>query len=236
MVSERTAQGAPYAPLRNVMSVITRYRDRGLPETITAPVLQQIGIPGGNAPRTLQALRFLRLLDDEGHKTQIFDRLRVATTEDYPSLLAEIVRNAYASVFTIADPAQDDLVAISDAFRQYEPAAQRGRMVTLFLGLCREAGIVPSQATRKRQAQGSQPRSAPVQRQRQRQQRATPTRGQEASGPSPHDTEQEAPDYRLVFALIQQLPKEKKWTKIRRDRWIQAMGSAIDLLIETSDE
>ena len=44
------------------------------------------------------------------------------------------------------------------------------------------------------------------------------------------------PNYYLISVLLQQLPKDGKWTQKQRDRWMQAMAANIDLLLEVSDE
>jgi hypothetical protein len=137
-----TAKSAPYAPVNNVLGVVARFRERGLPETLTPHELTRIGIPEGNTSRTLQALRFLGLIDEEGHHTPAFSRLRIASTAEYPSTLAELLREAYSDIFRILDPAEANEIDLNDAFRGYHPQAQRSRMVVLFLGLCREAGLL----------------------------------------------------------------------------------------------
>lgn len=133
----------PYAPVKNVLDVVHRLRDRGVPIPLTADSLTTIGVPDGNAPRTLQALKFLGLVDGKGQLTESAERLRRANTEEYPTLFAEVIRSAYVPVFQLVDPAQDDEIKVADAFRQYDPAGQREKMVTLFMGLCEEADIVP---------------------------------------------------------------------------------------------
>jgi hypothetical protein len=132
---------APYAPTKAVLGVIERFRERGLPDPLTNAGLEQIGIQASNAPRTLQALRFLGLVDEGGNRLQAFDDLRMAKTDEYPDQLALILRVAYLPIFGITDPAVDTEIQISDAFRGFEPASQRVKMVSLFMGLCRAAGI-----------------------------------------------------------------------------------------------
>ena len=154
----------PYAPVRNVLDVVHRLRDRGVPNPLTAESLTSIGVPDGNAPRTLQALKFLNIVDSKGGITEPAERLRRASTDEYPTLLAEMIRAAYVPVFQLVDPAQDDEIKVADAFRQYDPAGQRDKMVTLFMGLCEEAHLV--QPSEKRPARTTPPRRdrVPVQR------------------------------------------------------------------------
>lgn len=147
--------GAPYAPVATVLEVINRYRDRGLQTPFTVDVLTRAGVTDGLAPRTLQSLRLLDLINGEGQPTEEFERLRQAPTDEFPHRLEALIRMVYADVFQFADPSVDGPERVSDAFRQYSPAGQRGRMVTLFLGLCQEAGIVDTAPIRRRSTRAS---------------------------------------------------------------------------------
>jgi hypothetical protein len=140
----------PYAPPSNVISLVHRFRERSLPGKVDVPLLVDVGISEGNAHRVLHALRFLGLLDDDGHPTNNFEALQIASDEEYRELLAGFVRAAYAEVLAIVDPSRDQLDTITNHFRRYLPTSQRGRQVTLFLGLCREAGIPLLDAPRER--------------------------------------------------------------------------------------
>ena len=133
---------APYASPKNVLDVMERYRNRGLRTPFTVDLLGQIGVPDGAAHRTLQALRLLDLVDDAGEPTEALEGLKRASEDEYRPLLAQIVRSAYHTIFTVADPAEDSPVAVRDAFRFYKPDSQQHRMITLFLALCEEAGII----------------------------------------------------------------------------------------------
>ena len=242
MVTE--AQNAPYAPIDAVVGVIRRLRDRGLPEVLTAQNLPQLGVAEGNAPRTLVALRFLGLVDDDGRRTEEFNRLGQASTEQYPEQLAQIVRAAYAPVFTIVDPAVDSDIAVADAFRQYQPLSQRARMIALFNGLCREAGIIPGGPLQRRErARRGAAAAAPARVAQPRRQRRRPQA--EAAPPPPRHREEAEHehledggpvDYRPLAALMQQLPKDGKWSQARRDRWMRAFEANVDLLIEIVPE
>jgi hypothetical protein len=133
---------APYAPKDAVVGVIHAYRDRPVPTPIDAGVIEKIGVSPTVVPRTLQALKLLDLIDGSGMPTPALQDLRKAGSDEYRLRLGEVVRAAYAEIFTYRDPATDDVSKIEDAFRSYEPVSMRPRMVRLFLGLCAEAGII----------------------------------------------------------------------------------------------
>jgi len=230
---------APYAPTKTVIDVIKRIREKGFPsDPMTTGTLETIGIPSTMIGPTLKALVFLRLLDEGGNRMEDFNRIQRAATEEFPGLLAEIIRKAYLPVFTIVDPGQDDLTTISDAFRKYDPVNQRQKMIRLFMGLCEEAGIIKSQPKRRRLSRLSKSKEKleksslikPVTRMKQAN---TET---ERSYTINRDRDEIAANYRLISAIIQQLPDSGYWNSQKRKLWLDAMTSAIDLLIELRDE
>ena len=219
---------APYAPAKSVLAVVRRYRETGLPQPLTAASVQSIGIAQTMTSRTIQALRFLGLVDDDGHVTEAFEALKRAGSNEYPEQLDELLRQAYRPVFSIVDPAKHDIEAIADAFRQFEPSAQRTKMVALFRGLIEEANITPPRSVRQpvrkhmgvpkppqakaRSASSVQPSTVTVEPVRTR----TPRR-----------------DYALLVNFIQELPQNGQWDKNRRESWIKAFTAALDLLVNT---
>lgn len=136
-----TANPGPYAPPSAILDIIDRYRNRGLAKPITGEVLGRAGVSDSLIPRTLQSLQLLELIDDSGNPTETLESLRRAKEPEYKDQLSAWIRGVYADVLTFVDPSQDDETAIRDAFRSYNPVGQQSRMVTLFLTLCRAAGM-----------------------------------------------------------------------------------------------
>lgn len=221
----------PYAPAGPVIALIKRYRDRGLHEVLDLKNLESLSIAPGNAARVQRALEFLGLIDGAAKRTPLFDRLGKATTDEYVGVLAEVVRAAYAPIFAIVNPGLDTDIAVNDAFRPYRPTAQRGRMISFFLGMCQEAGITAGGPVERRprarrepavRAEASRPVRAPS-----TSREPTPT----DDIPTPANGT-DTPDYRLVAAVVQQLPRDGKWSQQRRDKWIEALTATVDLLVE----
>lgn len=241
---------APYAPADNVLVVIRRLRERGLPEILSTQELGRLGIPDGNTTRTLRTLRFLGLIDNEGQRTSTFNRLGRASTSEYPELLGEVLREAYQDVFKIVDPANSASTDIVDAFRHYQPQAQRERMVRLFMGLCREAGIIPGGPPEPRlrpktspngkiagASPGHGPRSGAsrqVLAENQAPRAGDNSRGQLtlAWDELPSTLQTLGEGYFLLQGLLRQLPPSRQWTQERRDQWLKALTAMLDFLIE----
>ena len=222
---------APYASSKVMLHIITRFRDTGLPEPLTFEGLERIGVPSTMTSPAFRALRFLGLVDEGGNRLPEFERLRRASSSEYQDTIAEIIRRSYIEVFKIVDPEQDTYERVHDAFRGFDPANQRQKMVRLFLGLCEEAGIVPPQPKRHRTSR------TPGKTQIDAKQTATPMSPPPpvASSSSPPTAAMQPRRYEVIDAIVAELPDEGKWRKARRDRWLAAMTSAVDLLIETDD-
>jgi hypothetical protein len=171
----------PYAAAANVIGVIERIRRINLPEAIDTEFLNVARVPEAARGRVLDALRFLRLIYPGGEPTEALQAIASATDEEYRELLAARIREAYAADLTRVDPAQDTQATVESQFRRYQPRSQTMRMVMLFLGLCRAAGMPVLDAPRQRAM-----RQAPAATSRQPRPTAVPSRSSGRSqAPSP---------------------------------------------------
>ena len=135
---------APYAPSTATMNIVERFRERGIPAPINGDALLRTGLVTESLmPRTLYTLQVLDLIDDAGNPTDTLKGIQRAPEAEYRACLAEWISTAYADVLSFIDPATATEQDVHDAFRLYNPPGQRARMVTLFLGLARAAGLAP---------------------------------------------------------------------------------------------
>ena len=114
---------APYASTGSITKVIEKHRQVGL-QTISLQRLQQIGVTEALAPRTLQALTFLGFYGEDGNVTPEFDALRKVPEHDLKPHLAALLREAYAPILEILDPATATVLDVENAFRGYAPTGQ----------------------------------------------------------------------------------------------------------------
>jgi hypothetical protein len=131
---------APYAPPSAVLAVIHHYKSKDVPASVTLTNLQQIGVTEALAPRTMNTLKFLGLVREDGTTTDAFRALRFATTDDYTKVLGSILEAAYKGVLDHVDLATAGDRELNNAFIPYSPGGQRPRMITLFQALAKEAG------------------------------------------------------------------------------------------------
>jgi hypothetical protein len=143
-------QRRPYAAAANVLAVLDRARRVNLPERVNSDWLEILGIPEVSRGRVLEALRFLRFITDDGRPTDLLRSYAGAPDDEVRELLAAAIRDAYADDFGRIDPATDTQPRVIAAFRRYQPRSQTNRMVMLFLGLARSAGIAVQDAPRER--------------------------------------------------------------------------------------
>lgn len=240
---------APYAPPVNVIDVIQHARKHSLQGSLTSRVLTSIGVPEGNVSRTLATFRFLNLIEEDGECTATFQRLARASDDEYPEQLAQVIREAYKTVFLYVDPSEfDNTVRLNNVFRQhFNPQAQRTRMVRLFLGLCREAGIISGPEPEPRRAKRTTGNKEHAARQTNKNGRVPPS--PEAEVPTASRVSQEPvtthaasrftdilAEYTICLETLRKLPSNQRWTAKQRARWIQAMTAVVDLAVEVVDE
>jgi len=138
---------APYASTGSITKVIEKHRQVGL-QTMSLQRLEQIGVTESLAPRTLQALVFLGFYDENGSVTPEFDALRHAEKHEFKPRLAALLREAYAPVLEVLDPATATPLDVENAFRGYLPTGQLARIVQLFMGLMIYADLMPEDRRR----------------------------------------------------------------------------------------
>ena len=134
---------APYAPTHAVTTALDAYRRTGL--AITPTNLERLSVPATITPRTMQALKLLDLLNEDGSASEALIQFKQAPTETHKEVLAQTLRAAYAPIFAITGPDLSEISTerVEDAFRHYTPDTLRPRMVNLFLGLAEYVGIIP---------------------------------------------------------------------------------------------
>lgn len=193
---------APYAPLASVRKILEAIRE-GNKGPWTTEACGSAGVTDSMIPRTLNSLEALGIVDAPGNLTASGRALLGTSGPDYTAALASIVSEAYAEVIDHAPPATASAAEVALAFDGFEPRAQQDKMVSLFRGLSAECGL---SSARRRRTPARETRGAGA---------------RELSGAvSP------------IEAVLRQLPPGRRWTKERRDAWITAMTSFVDLLYE----
>lgn len=111
-----------------------------MPNKVDADLLQDYGISRGNVFALLSTLKFLNLIDEGGEPTADFGSLQTMG-EEFQGNLEQIIRKAYADLFSRFDLTKDSREHIRNYFARNYSASQAGKATTLFYGLCSKAGI-----------------------------------------------------------------------------------------------
>src|SRR5258706_13841719 len=121
---------APYTSIGNILLILGKIRMGWVPNNpIDKGEMERVGITAGNANRTIAALEYLGLINEDGRPTDTWKAIATSTTNDYPKVLEGILRNSYPSIFELhPNPADATDIEIGDAFKKSEPFAQRDRM------------------------------------------------------------------------------------------------------------
>jgi hypothetical protein len=218
---------APYAPAATIIDVMSRHRDRGLPIPLNAETLGRIGVPDSLSSRVLYALTSLDLIDASGQPTATLENLRLAPEAEYKKRQEDWLKSAYADIFAFVDPSKDDETRIRDAFRSYQPVGQQSRMVTLFLGLCANAGMIAEKPAPVRQRASAPKPAMPAPRPS----LAQVVRRAAASTKPVYQRHQGSLPPALA-GLIESLPDASVgWTKADRDRFYATFGTVLDFCI-----
>lgn len=224
---------APYAPPKTVVDIISAYREKGLKTPFTIEVLTRAGVPDSLAPRTLQAMKLLDLIDSEGRPSEQFDQAVRMPDGQFREALQDILLAAYSDVFSFADPASEGMDRVRDAFRTYSPRGQQSRMVTLFLGLLEYLGLDTSAA---KAGQAERPA-------RQSTRKATTTRSSENGSRRRSSSSDRARTRRnavsvpdpIMSLLDDALPlDDKTWNRGQRDAFVRSLEALLDLYFPVS--
>jgi hypothetical protein len=216
----KSEANAPYAPGVTIVSLLKRFRDKGLTFPVTPEVLVRAGVPESLVPRTMQALQLLELIDKDGEATEVLKKIRTVAEKEYQATLAGWIKQVYTEVFAFADPLKDDEMHVRDAFRTYIPHGQQDRMVKLFMALCAEAGLAP-----EREKVEAKTRV-----------RATTTTTASPRLPLRRAPAPATPELRVaglppeLAGLMARLP-QNGWTKSTRDKFVKTFESVLDYVI-----
>lgn len=143
---EKSKRNAPYVSAAALSKFFDHIRYVATPKKVDFGLLSDYGISKGNVFALMSALKFLGLVDKQGTPTAAFASLQVMG-EEFVKNLNEVVRNAYADLFSRLDVSKDSREHIRNYFsRNYSPS-QSEKATVLFLDLCKEANIAVAPKT-----------------------------------------------------------------------------------------
>jgi hypothetical protein len=226
---------APYTTAAAAITVIDAFRDRGLGSPVSADVLIRAGVPETLGNRTIQSLKQLGLLTEDGRPTDQFeDFRRIRGEEEYRTRLQEWLQGVYADVLQYADPSKDSYERVTEAFRTYEPAGQRRGMASLLLGLWKYSGLSVAGALVGGSGASPSPRKAVKSNQ---QKPATRMRSSSVTDTPAQVQVQVAGLPPALVGLLQQIPQGGQgWTEERRAAFLAAFTAVLNYTVPIESE
>ena len=182
--------------------------------------------------------------------------MRIAKTDDFQDEVAVWLRDVYGEILGIVNPATARYGDVEDAFRGHTPAGQRTRMVTLFIGLCDYAGLVPDDSNlrgsirsqkreagagakkrlRSRSKPGDTGRRAPERSQVEKPKADEPERMSKGDMMDVL-SRQRTVLHPFIQGLVDALPPVgTAWPSDTREKWLNAARATFDLMYELPSE
>ena len=222
-----TDGSAPYASSKSLIGLIEGYRNKGYATPFNHAVLAKAGVEDSLIARTMQSLKLLDLINDDGTPTEQFEALKLARGDDeFKKRLASWLTSVYAPILSYWSPGTDPLDDLAQAFRGYKPEGQRLRMVALMSALFKYAGIIEETTSTakvakvgKRASAKKPPSSSP-----------NPTRR-----PRPRTPPNAGELPPSVAGLLSELPRGRVWTTSERDDWLATLEILLNRAYKVDD-
>lgn len=133
----------PYTySVEKLPTLLHHIREAGPPPALSQSYLAKAGFASSNDRSLIPVLKFVGLLDSKSVPTPEYSSYRDETTGD--SLLASLIRAAYAGLFDMYGNAQDrDDAALKNFFRKDAEVSDKvaARMMSTFRALCKAASF-----------------------------------------------------------------------------------------------
>lgn len=237
-MTDNPQKAGPYAPPENIGRILSKVRQSGV-RKLDTEFLSQLGIHVAMAPRSIRTLEFLGFTDKDGNPEPLLQQYYAAgSDEDAQALLANSIKSSYAIIFRAANPEVEGREKVEQAFRLMEPAGQRTRMVTLFLGLCKLAGMEIKDPPSGRAARSVTPRSPKPKTDKNKTTDPTPP------SPSPvpisvshrHDQVLFHPSIDAFLRSIRGLIESDSWNAEARERVLKGFETQLDLFLPVKSD
>jgi len=98
MSEKTTSLKPPYATYGSFSNFISKLGETNVPSRIDRSVFGNMS--GGVAYSILASLKFLKLINEEGAPSNVFQNLAVASEDQRPALMSNIIKSGYTELFT----------------------------------------------------------------------------------------------------------------------------------------
>lgn len=161
MATDKPATPA-YGSFKSLTTFFNARRDDGHITTVVDRSLMS-NFNGSTANELLATLRFLKMIDDKGAPSAVYEKYVTASDEARKAILADVLRTAYTFVFSAPgfNVERETSARIAEVFRaQGVSGSTLSRAIAFFLAAAKDAGIKVSPNIRPPQLQRA-PKSKP---------------------------------------------------------------------------
>lgn len=218
---KQKSPGAPYMSYRGFQNYLTRFAEEGLPGRFDGSYFGNQS--GSLVAQTRGALRYLDLIDDDKHPTELLKTIVEADEDDRRQYLKMIFDEKYADVLALSKNATAGQLA--EVFRERGlSGATVQKAISFFVGMAEDLGIELSPHFKKGRAVAASGSS--------RKRRATKSPATPASAPTQHSLEpkltsveaQKAAYVNMLMDLAKQDHAEGDTQQALLDRIEKALG------------
>ncbi len=155
-----------YASFKSLNTFFSDRREDGHITTVVDRSLMS-NFSGSTANELLATLRFLKMIDEKGTPSQLYEKYVTATDSERKELLGQVVRDSYPFVFNAPgfNVERETSARIAEVFRaQGINGSTLSRAISFFLAAAKDAGIKVSPNIKPPQLQrAAKPKKATVQ-------------------------------------------------------------------------
>lgn len=233
--TEKKKAAPPYVAYRTLSNFLDRFK-QGIPGRIDRGLMASMS--GAAQSQVTTALRFLKMITEHGHPTELLKRYVSGQEADRKAALMEMLEESYPFVFAGGfDIGTATGSQLRESFAENTSATGETlqRCIAFFKDAAADADIVVSPYITQKQGRASGPRKRA----------AAPRREEKVIERTPSQTPATPPAGKpavpaqasmLLWGLFERLPKPGTvWPLYERERWVQTLNNVLLLEYPESD-
>ncbi len=220
----------PYVAYRTLRNFVERYR-QGLPSRIDRGLMASMS--GAAQSQVTTALRYLGMITENNHPTEIMKRYVMGEQEEQRAALREALQDAYPYIFNgNIDFSTITGSQLRETFEAHTSATGEtiGRCIAFLKDAAADAGVVVSPFLIQKKTRGSSPRKRPAisRKEGTKQADSAPSRAESVERLAGQIVPGHAQSSLLLTGLFQRLPiPGTPWPKDERERWVETLNNVL---------
>lgn len=231
----------PYISFKTFSSLLERLETSGVPQRIDRHYWGSFlgGSVGGNL---MSALRFLELIDEGNHPTDLMATL--VDSQQRKDSLSALLRRRYAPALVLADPERATPGHLTGAFRtEFRIDGETLRKaVAFFVHAWQYADLPVSTHISDKARPGAGPSRRPAARRARVPPPSDKAIGEQANVDQSVRQQERVKEpeaegrYGILHQMVRELPKDGQWSEQRRDQWLAGLTAMLDYVTANEKE